>query len=224
MLYFGLNHFSFNLKVIWSLKYLNHHCIIFFFSFKIQGFSSCPPCACSFWSLFLVRITQTECVLSDPYKICTWKHLIFSLFLTASYCQIVILPWETDPFRCVGLFCSQMASSQYVAAILICPKCITLCLVIAHHLLSIFPGPKLMYFCLYDVPFLWTEKALVKDAILSTSQSSAAWETVPGSWCSGRLHSPKANCRNYTCINLQKHMAVQFFWRFNTVFKVWNSY
>lgn len=78
MLYFGLNHFSFNLKVIWSLKYLNHHCIIFFFSFKIQGFSSCPPCACSFWSLFLVRITQTECVLSDPYKICTWKHLIFS--------------------------------------------------------------------------------------------------------------------------------------------------
>lgn len=153
-----------------------------------------------------------------------WKHPSSCLFLTASYCQSVILLWETDPFRCVSLFCSQMASSQYVAAILICPKCITLSLVIAHKLLSTFPGLKFMSFCLYDTPFLWTEKLLVKDAVFSTLQSSAAWETVPGSWCSGRLHTPEANCRNYTLIRLKKHMAVELFWSSNTVFKARNSY
>lgn len=52
------------------------------FSFKIQGFSSCPPCTCSFWSLFLVRVTQTECVLSEPYKIHNWKHPTSCLFLS----------------------------------------------------------------------------------------------------------------------------------------------
>lgn len=69
MLYFGLNHFSFDLKVIWSCIWTTS--VLFCcccFSFKIQGFSSCPSCPCSFWTLFLVRITQTECVLSEPYK------------------------------------------------------------------------------------------------------------------------------------------------------------
>lgn len=148
MLHFGLNRFSFDFKVIWSVKYLNHQCIfiICVFSFKIQGFSSCPPCTCSFWSLFLVRVTQTECVLSEPYKMTfiTESILHLAFFSAASYSHIVILLWETDPFRCVSLFCSQMASSQYGAEILICPKCMTLCLVIAHHLLSTFPGLKFM--------------------------------------------------------------------------------
>lgn len=58
MPYFGPNHFSFDLKVIWSLKCLNYLVYFYymwFFSYKIQEFSSCPPCTCSFWSLLLLN-------------------------------------------------------------------------------------------------------------------------------------------------------------------------